>query len=130
MTPGYAQDIPVVIKVEFSTLTRGAHETILITKDCVKVGKQRSEDREEKKSDFKITAESWNSLMNEVNRIPLPDVATLQSPTKDRAFDGAYHSSIIITTDKQETFTHTFDNENPHQKLVPLMLAIRKLVPK
>jgi hypothetical protein len=62
-----------------------------------------------------------------VNAVPRAQFEGLPSPTNKRAFDGAKHSSIIITLANRETYQHTFDDENPNEKLVPLMKCISNL---
>jgi hypothetical protein len=43
------------------------------------------------------------------------------------------HSTITITTKSGEQFTHSFDDDDPHEKLKPLMREIlqwkKKLTP-
>jgi hypothetical protein len=51
----------------------------------------------------------------------MPD---LPSPTSKRAFDGARHSTITIETTLGKSYTHSFDDKNPHPGLMELMEAI------
>jgi hypothetical protein len=48
----------------------------------------------------------------------------------NRASDAAAHGSLIITTSDSKSYTHAFDDENPHQKFQPLMKQIKNLVGK
>jgi hypothetical protein len=56
--------------------------------------------------------------------LSLKDIDGLQSPTTNRAHDGATHSSIVITFDDGSSISHSFDDENPHPDLQPLLDAI------
>ena len=117
-------------KIEFKTLVRGAHEDVLITKDCVSIVKQGHSDAIESHAKFKIKKEDWQALLNSFNNIPLHEIPSYSSPTNKRAYDGAWHSSIVISTTGKKSFGHTFDNEEPHEKLKPLIIVIRDIADK
>lgn len=121
-----AQRQPDVVKIEFSTMTRGAHESVWITKDSVRIEKKTMSSEAELKSGRRLKPKEWTNILNTLENVSLQDIPALKSPTKDRAFDGAYHSNIVITTKGGQSFTHSFDNEDPNEKLQLLMLAIRK----
>jgi hypothetical protein len=114
-------------KIEFKTLIRGAHEEVLITKDCVSIVKQGRSDTTEKHIRFKIKKDDWQYLMNSLNGISLEEIPTYSSPTNKRAYDGAWHSIIIINTTAKGSFGHSFDDEEPNEKLKPIMKAIRDI---
>lgn len=118
---------PQIVKIEFHTLTRGAYEHVKVTKDSVQTEKKTKDDQKERKSIRKLKPKELENLLNTIQNVSLQDIPSLKSPTNDRAFDGAYHSTIIITTADNQTFTHMFDNEKPNEKLQMLMLAIRKI---
>ena len=118
---------PEIIQIEFHTLTRGAYENVRITKDSVQIKKKNITDEKERKSARKLKHKEWIDLLNTTKNISLQDIPLLKSPTSDRASDGAYHSTIIITTEDKQSATHAFDNEKPNEKMQLLMLAIRKI---
>jgi hypothetical protein len=127
MLHSFGQGNNEIEKIEFTTLTRGAHEKVLITKDCVSVVKQSREDEHENNAEMKLRKDDWQVLVNSTQNISLPDVPTYQAPTNKRAYDGAWHSSITIITKNKKSYGHSFDNEEPNEKLQPLMKAIRAL---
>ena len=65
-------------------------------------------------------------MTDAIKNIRLTEIETLQSPTMKRTFDAAAHGSIIITIPDGRSFTHGFDDENPHKKFRALMDEIRK----
>jgi hypothetical protein len=114
-------------KIEFTTLTRGANEKVLITKDCVSVIKQGRDDVNENSVEMKLQKGDWQALLNSLQNISLADISSYQAPTNKRAYDGAWHSSITITTKDEKSYGHSFDNEEPNEKLQALMKTIRTL---
>lgn len=128
MIGGHAQDYDSIMKIEFSTLTRGAHQTIVFTKNQIETTKQTHNDNVEKRTFSSLSAKQWEVLLLPLSALALAEIPTLTSPTKARAYDGARHSAITITTNSGKTFSHNFDNENPHERLKPLMREIAALV--
>jgi hypothetical protein len=126
----FAQQDTDVEKIKFTTLTRGAHQEVLITKDCVSMVKQGRSDEKEIKIKVKIEKNEWLALLSAVEDISIANIPSYKSPSNKRAYDGAWHSSITITRKDNEAFGHSFDNEEPNEKLEPLMNAIRALVDK
>jgi hypothetical protein len=116
-----------VKKIEFITLTRGANEKVLITKDCVSIVRQGRTDEKEINAKMKLQKGDWQMLLNSIEDISLTEVPAYQAPTNKRAYDGAWHSSITITTKDEQSFGHSFDNEDPNEKLQVLMKRIRML---
>jgi hypothetical protein len=115
-----------VVKVEFTSLTRGYQETLLITPDSIMSSLDtRSEmpvkvSRVNKKND-------WECVLKSLKGISLEAIGDLESPTMKRAYDGARHSTITITTRSGAQFSHSFDDEEPHEKLRTVMKEIQKL---
>jgi hypothetical protein len=122
-----AQGTDEIKKIEFITLTRGAHEKVLITKDCVSIVRQTRTDEKEVDFKMKIKEADWQGLLNSIPTISPAEISSYQSPTNRRAFDGAWHSSITITTRDEKSYGHSFDNEEPNEKLQALMKNIRRL---
>lgn len=116
--PSFAQKKNDTIKVEFSSITRGQQEFVVITPDSIKMtsSKQKAVARALEKKE-------WLAIIYTINKLELSSVSTLKSPTMKRAYDGARHSTITITTQSQ-SYAHAFDDENPHEKLKPLLKII------
>ena len=129
----WAQDVPhnqTIEKIEFTTLIRGAHEEVLIIKDCVSIVKQGFSDPQESRVQSKILNQDWQKLLSSIKEISLDSMRSFPSPTNKRAYDGAWHSSLVITTSDKKSYRHSFDNEEPDERLKPLMKAIRELTEK
>jgi hypothetical protein len=126
------QNTDKVVRIEFNSLTRGFQETVVITADSAvravnpRNGLPFTKAKAIKKRD-------WECLQKTINKISLSEISRLESPTMKRAYDGALHSTITITTKSGEQFTHSFDDDDPHEKLKPLMREIlqwkKKLTP-
>jgi hypothetical protein len=109
--------------IEFSSVTRGYQELITITSDSLKFScKQAGQQKIARASALKKS--DWDELLNALNKVTLSEIPALKSPTMKRASDAARHSTITITTDSNQTFVHSFDDENPHEKLKALMRVI------
>ncbi len=115
--------------IQFSSGGMSGHfEEIKITSDSITIiHGQRRTGVLEKVSRQPLPPAQWNMLMDHVRKIDLHAIETLESPTMARAYDGAKHSEIVIHTSEQEAVRHSFDDENPHAQLQPLMTTIRKL---
>lgn len=122
------QDDPV-IKVEFTSLTRGYQKQIFISRDSV-VETINGLEAGNKSITRKLAGGEWKSLAEAIGDISLEEIPDLPSPTSRRAFDGARHSTIVISTRAGKSYTHAFDDEDPHEKLQPLMTTISKIVEK
>jgi hypothetical protein len=116
----------IITKIEFTSLTRGYQKHIFITADSLKetVAGRQDNNKIVKRT---LPAGEWDTLTKSISDVMLPGIAELPSPTSRRAFDGALHSTITISTNDGKSFSHTFDDENPHEKLQPLMEAIKKV---
>lgn len=120
-----------IVKIEFNSLTRGYHKQIILSADTLKV--VENNDRMDEKNKVycrKLTSREWDKLINSLKDISLTEVSELKSPTTNRTFDGARHSSLIITTKNDQTWGHAFDDENPHKKLELLMKTILETAKK
>jgi hypothetical protein len=117
------QDDPVV-RVDFTSLTRGYQKEVAISKDSVvEIISGLAEYRVTKS---RQTDDEWKELVATLRGISLDEIPSLTSPTSKRAYDGARHSTIMISTRGGKSYTHGFDDEDPHEKLQPLMKAITK----
>ena len=114
-------------RIEFTTLTRGYHKNVTITIHAVKISEQLKGDDKEIMTQKEINSNQWEQFINALRDVSLTEISSLKSPTMKRAFDGARASTITITNTKGETFSHAFDNENPNEKLEPLMRLLIEL---
>lgn len=126
MEPVYAQS-PPIIKIEFTSLARGFHKSISITNDSVMQAQQGLADPHEITLRRKLKAKEWDRVLRSLAAISLPDVPALKAPTQGSHADAARQSTLTITTRGGQSVAHTFDNENPNERLRPLILAIRKV---
>ncbi|HTH31553.1 MAG TPA: hypothetical protein VL946_09385, partial [Lacibacter sp.] len=74
--------------------------------------------------------EEWRTLMDCLKKVKLSEVPELKSPTMKRTYDGARHSTLTLITNETTPLTHSFDNEDANEKLLPLMKAIQKIEEK
>lgn len=117
-----------VNRIEFNSGTRTYREQLIITPDSLSVIKEDFRvDQRPQIHRRSTSAGEWRSVKEALKDIRLTEIETLQSPTMKRTFDGAAHGSIIITTSDGRSFTHGFDDENPHRKFRLLMDQISKL---
>lgn len=126
----YSQKNSDVVKIEFTSLSRGYSREISITKDSIieSANINRSADKQMVKR--KMNPKEWEKLTQSLGAVSLTEVGSLESPTMKRTFDGARHSTITLTTSKGEAVSHSFDDEQPHPKLQKLMNEISKLASK
>lgn len=111
-----------ITKIEYTTLTRGYQKHIVISTDSVTTSVEgRQEDHQSKRA---LSKQEWNAVIGALKSVKIAEIPSLPSPTMKRAYDGALHSTLTLTTKDQNEFAHSFDNENPHSELLPLMKAI------
>jgi hypothetical protein len=115
----------IINRIELSKISRGYEEHVRITPDSVNVLVQSSLDPT-LNADYgrKITQDEWANLVKTLDAIKLQNVASLPSPTMNRAMDAAKHSTITITTSNEKEYSHGYDDENPHDALKPLLRKI------
>ena len=115
-------------KIEYTTLTRGYQKHVVISADSVTSSVEgRGEDQQHKRV---LTKEEWNTVIGALKNVKLSEIPSLPSPTMKRAYDGALHSTLTLTTKDQIELTHSFDDENPHPQVVPLMKAVAAIADK
>jgi len=111
-----------VSRIRFTSVTRGYHKEVNITKDSVHTLIQGRGGNET--FSRHLSAGEWDKLMGALKNITLQEISKLKSPTDKRAFDGARISSLEVQTSEGETLIHSFDDEQPHTTLKPLMDAV------
>jgi len=132
MTNGWvsAQQKESVKQIVFAKSTRGYEERIRVTPDSVvmRVEDFRA-DEKVKQSGRKLKAGEWRNVLKTLKHVPLKSIPDLPSAGMQRASDAALQGTLEITTTQQQVYTHTFDDEYPNPKLLPLLKAIKDLVP-
>lgn len=120
-----AQSAENIISISFTKQTRGFLDEVFISRDSVEgfIENHRVPEQTQQYASG-IDGDDWSKLMAALPDISLGDIDGLQSPTMNRAHDGGIHSSIVIMFENGESVTHSFDDENPHPDLRPLLDAI------
>jgi hypothetical protein len=117
-----------ISRIEFNSGSRTFREQIIVTPDSLLM---ITEDfRIDLKPSVKTRAvhrKEWDALITSLKDVRLTEIETLQSPTMKRTYDAAAHGSLIITGSNGQSYTHGFDDEDPHRKFRPLMEQIRKI---
>jgi len=113
-----------ISQIEFATSTRGYHKNIIITTVMMVITQQSRNDVSEHTIKSKITKRDWNELRKALKNISMEEIPALASPTMQRASDAARTSTLSIIDTMGKRYTHTFDNEDPNEKLKPLMKSI------
>ena len=121
-----AQNKKEITAIEFTSLSRAYYEQVLITPDSLCNG-TREAGGEIKTTCRPTTTAEWNELLNSLNGVSISEMGKLKSPSMKRAYDGALHSSLRLTTKDNQSWNHSFDDDDPHEQLRPLLIAIRKL---
>lgn len=120
-----SQSLGDVTSVSFTKQTRGVLDEVVISPDSVEgfVENHRVPENSQRYATG-IDEEQWTRLLMTLKDVSLEDIDGLQSPTMNRAHDGAIHSTIEITFKDGHTVSHSFDDEKPHPDLQPLLDAI------
>jgi len=113
-----------ISRIEFATSTRGYHKNIIITTAAMSITQQSRNDVNEHTVKLKITKRDWSELRKALKNISMEEIPILASPTMQRASDAARMSTLSIVYATGKRYTHTFDNEDPNEKLKPLMKSI------
>jgi len=112
--------------VKYETLTRGAFDFVLISKNNIFLSKDPSLQNIEKyKSDIK----AWEELKNLIEAIDLEGLSDLKPPSKKHQYDGAPHATLTIQIGDVEYRAPTFDHGNPPKEievLVNKVLSIKE----
>lgn len=124
----WAQSKLDIKEIEFSKIARGYEEHIRVNPDSVHV--LIHDVRGEKPAtnfSRKLEKEEWVKLMDIAKVIKANEIEGLPSPTMMRASDAAMHGTLSLTTANGKSFSHGFDDENPHDSLKPLLQAVRDI---
>lgn len=117
-----AQSAENITTITFTKQSRGFLDEVIISRDSVQgfVDNHRVPDSARQYATG-IEQDDWSRIMLALQNVSLQDIDGLQSPTQNRAHDGAIHSTIEITFEDGSSVTHSFDDENPHPDLRPLL---------
>ena len=114
-----------VTKIAFVTGTRGYQKEIVLTKDSIHITEQgRSINRSESTI---LLPGNWQEIAEQLGTLHLQTIPDLTSPTTNRFTDAARASSLTLNTADGKTYSHSFDNENPHASLQPMLNIIIEL---
>lgn len=120
-----SQSAENITSIAFTKQGRGFVDEVFISRDSVQgfVDNHRVPENSQQYASG-LDTDGWAKLMIALKDVSLADIDGLQSPTMNRAHDGALHSTIVITFRDGSTVSHSFDDENPHPDLRPLLDAI------
>lgn len=122
------QAAPEIVSVEVSKSSRGYSEEIRLTPDSVFTFKEnRIEGAAPVRQVSPLPEGAWQKLVKTLDGVDLNELGQMPSPTMNRASDAAMHSSIRIRTAKGETYSHGYDDEDPHPVLKPLLEMVRTI---
>jgi hypothetical protein len=117
-----------ISRIEFNSGSRTFRQQVIITPDSlVSVEENFRTDAKPVIERRKITSSEWQSLMSSLNGIKPQSISDLKSPGDKRTYDAASHGSLVLTTVSGQSFTHGFDDTEPHKSLQGLMKRILSL---
>lgn len=108
-----------VVEVTYNAQTRGAYETIQLTKDIATYTSQN------KKEIYTLTDAESKQLKLIINQLDLGSISGLVAPTEGRFSDKAMIANITIKKDKELYQSSDFDHGNPPEKLQALVSLLR-----
>lgn len=122
------QSLEKVTRITLTKQSRGYLDEVIISRDSLQgfVDNHRTPGAPQQYATG-MDQDRWARLMMSLRDVPLDDLDGLQSPTTNRAHDGALHSSIVITFEDGQTISHSFDDDNPHPDLQPLLDLILEM---
>jgi hypothetical protein len=124
----FSQRKPTIKSVEFSKVSRGYEERVTITADSIHTWLDNHREQKNPSSTANIMdSKQWASIVDTVQGLNLRELPSLPSPTMKRATDAAMHGTITITTQDGTSYSHGFDDENPHIDLMPLLKKIKEV---
>ncbi|MBI9068857.1 MAG: hypothetical protein JEZ09_16290 [Salinivirgaceae bacterium] len=129
----YGQSINDITKIAFSstTLRTGFTEEIILTKDSLFINSYTKSNPDSGNYISKgISVDKWETALLKVPNMKLSKIFELESPTNKRSTDGARYSQLTFTTWNNDEYYHMFDEENPHEKLVGLLLELKTMTIK
>lgn len=123
-----AQKNEGIKQIEFSKVSRGYEEHVRIKADSVHVFVHDMRgDKAAVKFARKIEESEWIKIVEKTKSLKLNEIEKLPSPTMNRASDAALHGTLTITTGDDKSYSHGFDDENPHDLLKPLLGIVKEI---
>jgi hypothetical protein len=117
-----------VHSVKFTTGTRGYNKEVEISPKTISLMEQNfTAGGKEKNITWEIRKDEWRKIIESLNGVMLREIPLLKAPSNKRAYDGARASTLTITDKKGELWYHAFDDDMPHEALVPLLKTINEL---
>ncbi len=114
------------ITFEYSALSRGFYNRVVITHLTISVQKDRNSEAVTKT----CKKDDWSKLMNLLNTIDLKGISKLQAPTQARLYDGAAIAQLTITQNNVLFETNSFDHGKPPLEIETLVNKILSLSEK
>lgn len=103
-----------ITAIEFELSGRRGRTVVKITNEFA-ISTSRTEKRF-----IVMTADKWKELLDTVNKINLPGISKLKSPTSRRDVDGALHCRIFLYTKNKKYESQYFDSGIPMTALKSL----------
>jgi hypothetical protein len=117
-----------ISEIELSKVSRGYEEHVRVNTDSIHVLiENRKGGKPSHSFSRKVSADEWTQLIKLTKTLKLTDIPALAAPTMKRASDAAMHATLTIYTQEGKSYSHGYDDENPHESLQPLRKAIREL---
>ncbi len=113
-----------IITVEYQAASRGSFLNIKIDKKLI----QKTKDRNlQNISSKQCSKEDWNTIVGLLKDVSIKTISELEAPTEKRLFDGAPHSILKITSDKNTFTSNSFDHGHPPSEIKQLVKTILSL---
>lgn len=111
--------------IEYSALTRGFYQKIVIQNQTIKVYNDRKS--EEQSTTSKISDADWKYLITEFQDIDLDELENLKAPTEKRYYDGAAIGTLIVTYKDKTYNSASFDHGTPPIEIARFVTKITSL---
>lgn len=115
------------VKISYQAISRGFFKQL--TFEDTKM--TYSEDRDLKTVDtFNISRTEWKQILELTSKLNLERLEYLISPTSDRLFDGAAHTTITVNLDNKLYVSSSFDEGHPPAELEALVTNMLTITEK
>ncbi len=108
-------------KVEYSAITRGFSENIIIDRENNEEVKITYKSNDQVKVQRLLTKKEFQSLLSALRYIDVNTVDKIEPPSKRHAYDAAKFTRIIFTVKDKEYKSVGFDDDNPPKELSSLI---------
>lgn len=107
--------------VSFSSGTRGGQKKVVVTAGKVVF------DRNGEVWEKALRPDQWSEIVSLLDSVNLPEMETYESPTQERATDGAWYSTLAVVSGGVTYESASFDNTHAPDPLVSLLKAVLAL---